>query len=156
MTVEQLACLATDNRWANAHLLQMRQLSLPPELKRDLEAGTLIHLLWGERGWLRFWQVGEFVQKPRSEDYPEKALEEAWREHQERYERFLHGLTQTDLDGLRTRDGTIYTLGELVQRSLNPSTYHRGQIALQMRQLGYPPPFTDYHDFLAQARSQLI
>lgn len=163
MTVEQLGWLATYNRWANTRLLQMAATLTAPELERDLEAsfgslrGTLIHLLWGERGWLRFWQVGEFVPEPRSEDYPDwKALEQAWREHQERYERFLHGLTQTDLDGHRTLDGTIYTLGELVQHSLNHSTYHRGQIALLIRQLGYAPPFTDYHDFLAQARAQPV
>ena len=52
----------------------------------------------------------------------------------------------------RALDAIPYTLGELIQHALNHSTYHRGQAALLLRQLGHVPPFTDYHDFLAEAR----
>ncbi|MGB9416785.1 MAG: DinB family protein [Acidobacteriaceae bacterium] len=45
------------------------------------------------------------------------------------------------------------SLGELIQHAINHSTYHRGQIALLIRQLGYVPASTDYHDFLAEWRA---
>ena len=61
-------------------------------------------------------------------------------------------LAQQELDSSRTLDATTYTLGELIQHALNHSTYHRGQVALLLRQLGHTPPFTDYHDFLAEVR----
>jgi uncharacterized damage-inducible protein DinB len=67
---------------------------------------------------------------------------------------YLCGLTRSQLDAPRTLDATTYTLGELIQHALNHSIYHRGQVALLLRQLGHTPPFTDYHDFLAEARTQ--
>jgi uncharacterized damage-inducible protein DinB len=161
VTVEQLRCLSAYNRWANTRLLQTAATLGTAELERDLGAsfrslqGTLIHLLWGERGWLRFWQIGEFVPKPAPGDYPDLAsLRRAWQDHQEAYECFMRGLTQTDLDAPRTLDATLYTLGELVQHALNHSTYHRGQVALLIRQLGNQPAHTDYHDFLEETRGR--
>src|SRR3954451_6440214 len=40
-----------------------------------------------------------------------------------------------------------------IQHALNHSTYHRGQVAILLRQLGHTPPFSDYHDFLTEART---
>jgi uncharacterized damage-inducible protein DinB len=40
-------------------------------------------------------------------------------------------------------------LGLLLQHLANHSTYHRGQVALMMRQLGAEPLPTDFHVFLA-------
>jgi uncharacterized damage-inducible protein DinB len=161
MTVEQLRWLTGYNRWANTRLLQTAAALSSTERERDMGAsfgsfqGTLIHLLWGERGWLRFWQVGEFLPKPVLGDYPDFAsVRRAWDAHQGAYECFIGGLSQADLDAPRTLDGATYTLGELVQHSLNHSTYHRGQVALLIRQLGHEPPSTDFHDFLAEMRAR--
>jgi uncharacterized damage-inducible protein DinB len=57
------------------------------------------------------------------------------------------------VDARQSLDAAAYTLGELIHHALNHSTYHRGQVALLLRQLGHTPPFTDYHDFLAKSRS---
>jgi uncharacterized damage-inducible protein DinB len=161
MTVEQLRWLAAYNRWANNRLLEASSALTAEERERDLRAsflslqGTLIHILWGERGWLSFWQTGNFVPRPASGDYPDfAALRSAWTQHNEAYATYLYSLTQPELDSPRTLDTTTYTLGELIQHALNHSTYHRGQVALLLRQLGHVPPFTDYHDFLAEARAQ--
>ena len=164
MTPTQLHNLAHYNRWANTRLFEASSALTPKEgnpdeRKRDLRAsfnsleGTLIHILWGERGWLNFWQTGDFVPLPARGDYPDfPALREAWTHHDEAYLTYLRGLTQQELDSSRTLDATTYTLGELIQHALNHSTYHRGQVALLLRQLGHTPPFTDYHDFLAEVR----
>jgi uncharacterized damage-inducible protein DinB len=161
MTPNQLQNQAHYNRWANHRLLKASAALTSEERQRDLHAsfhsleGTLIHILWGERGWFSFWQTGNFVSHPAPGDYPDfAALERAWTTHDEAYVSYLCSLTQSELDAPRTLDAITYTLGELIQHALNHSTYHRGQVALLLRQLGHTPPFTDYHDFLAEARTQ--
>ena len=159
MTPNQLHNLALYNRWANTRLFEASSALTVEEREGDLHAsfvsleGTLIHLLWGERGWLNFWQTGNFAPQPSPGDYPDfPALREAWARHDEAYVTYLRSLAQQELDSPLTLDATTYTLGELVQHALNHSTYHRGQVALLLRQLGHTPPFTDYHDFLAEVR----
>ena len=160
MTVEQLRSLAAYNQWANARLLQAAAALSVEERERDMRAsfgslqGTLIHILWGERGWLHFWQHGTFVPIPAAGEYPDFAsLRGAWTHHDETYASYLNRRMQTDLDAPRTLDANMYTLGELIQHAINHSTYHRGQAALLIRQLGHVPPWTDYHDFLAEWRA---
>jgi uncharacterized damage-inducible protein DinB len=159
MIPNQLQNLAHYNRWANNRLLEASSALTAEERKQDLHAsfnsleGTLIHILWGERGWLSFWQTGNFVPRPGHGEYPDfVCLQSAWARHDEAYVTYLCSLTQPELDAPRTLDATTYTLGELIQHALHHSTYHRGQVALLLRQLGHAPPFTDYHDFLAEVR----
>jgi uncharacterized damage-inducible protein DinB len=161
MTVDQLQTQALYNRWANQRLLESSSALTDQERQRDLRAsfvsleGTLIHILWGERGWLSFWRTGNFVPRPAPGDYANfAALRDAWTHHDEACVTYFCNLTQSDLNAPRTLDATTYTLSELVQHALNHSTYHRGQVALLIRQLGHVPPFTDYHDFLAEARAR--
>lgn len=47
-------------------------------------------------------------------------------------------------------DGQAFAhpLGHLVQHVVNHSTYHRGQAATQLRQLGRTPPSTDFTRYL--------
>ena len=161
MTPQQLQLETRYNRWANHRLLEASAALPAEERERDLRAsfvslqGTLIHILWGERGWLSFFQTGNFVPRPGPGDYPDfPALERAWAAHDQACVTYLCGLTQAELDAPRTLDATTYTLAELIHHALNHSTYHRGQVALLLRQLGHTPPFTDYHDFLAESRTQ--
>ena len=160
MTVAQLYSLALYNRWANTRLLQVAAILTVEERERDLRAsfgslqGTLIHILWGERGWLHFWQAGSFVPVPTSAEYPDFAsLRSAWSHHDEAYAGYLNRLTQAELAAPRILDTETYTLGELIQHAINHSTYHRGQVALLIRQLGHVTASTDYHDFLAEWRA---
>ena len=160
MKTDGLRSQAHYNRWANHRLLEASSTLSAEDRQRDLRAsfnsieGTLIHILWGERGWLSFFRTGNFVPRPAPGDYIDfPALERAWATHDEAYVTWLCSLTQPHLDGSRTLDATTYTLAELIQHALNHSTYHRGQVALLLRQLGHTPPWTDYHDFLAEART---
>jgi uncharacterized damage-inducible protein DinB len=155
VTVEQLRPLVAYNRWANTRLLEAASALSADELERDLGAsfgslkGTLIHILWGERGWLRFWKSGSFLPLSHPGEYPDFAsLRCAWIRHEEAYAAYLQELTQAELDAPRTVDAHIYTLGQLIQHTLNHSTHHRGQVTLLLRQLGHLPPSTDYRDFL--------
>jgi uncharacterized damage-inducible protein DinB len=159
VTVEQLRLLVAYNRWANTRLLQAASALTVEERERDLRAsfgslqGTLVHILWGERGWLHMWEAGTFLPDPAPGDYPDFAtLRSSWTSHEEAFATCLLGLTQSDLDAPRMVDADTYTLGELVQHTLNHSTHHRGQITLLLRQLGHQPPCTDYRDFLTEKR----
>lgn len=159
MTVEQLSLLVAYNRWANTRLLEAAESLSVPELERDLRAsfdslqGTLIHILWGEQGWLHLWREGTFLPDPVPGEYPDLAsLKNVWSQHQEAYAAYLHGLTQAQLDAPRAVGPNTYALGELIQHILNHSTYHRGQVTLLLRQLGHEPPSTDYRRFLTEAR----
>ena len=158
MTVEQLGPLVAYNRWASTRLLEAAATLSVEERERDLRAsfcslqGTLIHILWGERGWLHFWQDGEFLPDPVPGDYSDFAsLRSAWTRHEGAYAAYLLGLTQEDLDAPRAVDDHTHTLGELVQHTLSHSTHHRGQVTLLLRQLGHEPPSTDYRDWLTEA-----
>jgi len=50
--------------------------------------------------------------------------------------------------------GTQISLPHLMQHLANHSTYHRGQVALMMRQLGAKPLATDFHVFLMESRRE--
>jgi uncharacterized damage-inducible protein DinB len=163
VTVDQLRSLAAYNHWANTRLLQAASTLSVEELERDLRAsfgslqGTLIHVLWGERGWLHFWQEGSFLPDPTPGDYPDfESLRSAWTRHEEAYAAYLDGLTQAELDAPRAVDENTYRLGELVQHTLNHSTHHRGQVTVLLRQLGHEPPSTDYRCYLTEARAGAV
>jgi uncharacterized damage-inducible protein DinB len=163
VTVEQLGSLVAYNRWANTRLLQAAEKLSVEERERDLRAsfgslqGTLIHILWGERRWLQIWLDGTFLPEPIPGEYPDFAsLRSAWTYHEAAYAAYLLGLTQAQLDAPRAVKANTYSLGELVQHILNHSTYHRGQIALLLRQLGHEPPSTDYRRFLTEERGGTI
>jgi uncharacterized damage-inducible protein DinB len=52
----------------------------------------------------------------------------------------------TELDG----QPFAHPLGKLMRHVVNHSTYHRGQLATQLRQLGQTPPNTDFTRFLRE------
>jgi uncharacterized damage-inducible protein DinB len=49
---------------------------------------------------------------------------------------------------------TKVSLAHLMLHLANHSTYHRGQIALMMRQLNAEPVATDFHVFLVEGRRE--
>lgn len=66
-------------------------------------------------------------------------------------------VTSESLERMLPFRATQLRLAHLMQHLANHSTYHRGQVALMMRQLGAEPPATDFHVFLAEGpRSQPI
>ena len=132
---------------------------IPDAFSKDLGAsfgsvrGTLLHILWGEWGWLRYWQEGNFIREFPLEDFPTVAsLEASWSELEQARRGFVAGLTDEALLEPRPLDEHTYSLAELIQQTLNHSTYHRGQVAVLLRQLGHAPPATDFRIFLTEAR----
>jgi uncharacterized damage-inducible protein DinB len=70
---------------------------------------------------------------------------------------FVSALADADLDRVisyRTLAGQAFSdpLGDLIRHVVNHSTYHRGQLVAQLRQLGQTPPNTDLIRYLRESR----
>lgn len=97
------------NRWANRRLLFAAMGLGPDDLTRDLKAsfgslkGTLLHILWGERRWIRFWQDGSFIPELTPEDFPDlPAVEADWAALEEEQQSFGEQLTEESLAAVHT------------------------------------------------------
>ena len=160
MTRRELDLYLAYDRWANRRLLQAAGALPADAFSKDLRAsfgsvrGTLLHILWGEWGWLHYWRHGGFIPTFPLEDFSTvAALEAKWSELERAQRAFVAGLTDEALLETRAVDEHTYTLGELIHHVLNHSTYHRGQVVLLLRQLGHTPPATDFRLFLTEAQS---
>ena len=147
------------DQWANRRLLAAAAGGSAIDFTRELGAsfgslrGTLLHILWGERRWLQFWVDGSTVLDAVPSDFPTPdTIGEAWTDVERQRSAFLAELTDARLDAQLTVRGQQFQLRELIQHIVNHSTYHRGQVALLLRQIGSTPPATDYRLFLAESR----
>jgi uncharacterized damage-inducible protein DinB len=146
--------------WADRICLKALEEVNPDDLVRDTGTsfgsllGTLAHILGSQRVWLARFE-GKTVERVQGlADFPDwETLSSAWAETSAELGFFLAALTpeqvSTDLTWTTTA-GVRYTrpFWEPVLHLVNHSTYHRGQVVSQLRQLGYEPPSTDMIYFL--------
>ncbi len=115
---------------------------------------TLAHIVFAEWLWLERWLGESPTARPGWVEQPELAdLRARLAELESRRESFLSTLSDADLQhplAYRAMDGKPFAhpLGHLFQHVVNHSTYHRGQLATQLRQLGLTPPGTDFTKYL--------
>lgn len=148
--------LLSYDEWANARLVEaVRALPDAARRRRDDSAfgslhGTITHLIAAEWVWLERWQ-GRSPTAPPS--WVGDATLDELRARLEAIEiaRAAHvlGLTAEAFArpiAYRLFNGqeSASALPPLVRHVVNHSTYHRGQVAMRLRQLGEPPPATDY------------
>lgn len=157
------------DRWANARVLQAASTLSAEQFTRDLGGSfrsvrdTLLHILGGEWVWLMYWKewspTPAFLSdlKARREAlfnpdaFPSTAaLRQKWVEFEREQAEFVNRLTDESLQQTLPFRATRVRLVRLMQHVANHSTYHRGQVALMMRQLGAQPQATDFHVFLAE------
>jgi len=77
-------------------------------------------------------------------------VQSKWMEIEEEQAEFVNRVTNEDLVKTLPFRGTHIKLTHLMQHLANHSTYHRGQLAMAMRQLGAEPLATDFHVFLVE------
>jgi uncharacterized damage-inducible protein DinB len=156
MILDMIHQLYRYNRWANSRLLEAANTLTLQELKRELGGSfpslhkTLLHLLWVEMMFLRRWRglsTADLAEPPelKTVEKIRSVWEEVWKEQN----RFLEKLGDADLNHvlsyIDTRGRSIaLPLKDTLLQTVNHSTYHRGQLASQLRQLGRVPPATDF------------
>jgi uncharacterized damage-inducible protein DinB len=159
MSVESVRSFFAYGRWANRRLLEAAGELSADELDFDLRGsfasikGTLRHLLWGERSWLRFWREDDFGPDLSPADIPDlPSIVDSWAALEKEQDVFARELSEEKLRSPRRVDDDSYVLEELIQHCSNHSTHHRGQVVLMLRQLGRTPPDTGFRQFLAANR----
>jgi uncharacterized damage-inducible protein DinB len=165
MTTQEAKQLFDFNSWANARMVSAAKALTAEQLEAPLVSSfpslkdTLAHIVGTEWIWLRRWlgdsptSVPGWVAEPRlAELEVQLAAVESERAS------FLARLTEADLDEVisyRALDGLPFSLplGQLIRHVVNHSTYHRGQLATLLRQLGHTPPSTDFTRYLREAKN---
>jgi uncharacterized damage-inducible protein DinB len=144
------------NRWANARTLDAAASLAPEAFVHDLGSSypslrdTLVHIMWAEWIWLQRWQgtSPRIVFDPR--EFPTfNALNARWKELDAEQRAFVDAVrgdalisvvSYTNLQGERWE----YELWRQMYHVVNHSSYHRGQVAAMLRQLGATPVSTDF------------
>ncbi len=155
MDLERLQTLYRYNRWANARILTAAASLSADDLLRDLGGShrsvrdTLVHLMGAEWIWLRRWKGTSPKALLPAADFPMlEHIRARWDEVERELAEFTAALTKESLGRsigyVNSRGETwTYTLWQMMQHVVNHSTYHRGQVATMLRQLGAEAPATD-------------
>ncbi len=164
MKIDELRTLFAYDTWANELLLDAAR-GIPEEsIGRDLGTshqsllGTFVHLVAAEELW-----VSRFKGAPRSKlrGLDEIASLDAvlswWEAVRLERDAFISSLGEDDLERemeITTTAGATYrhSYAEMFRHLANHSTYHRGQAAGILRQLGGKPPSTDLIRFYRESR----
>jgi uncharacterized damage-inducible protein DinB len=171
MTKDDIQLLYEYDRWANNRVLRAASALTPEQFIRDLGGSfrsvrdTLVHIIGGEWIWLEYWKepprssaLVEDLRRRRDglfgpDALPDVAAVQAkWTEIEKAQAEFVNRVTNESLEKMLPFRTTQARLAHLMQHLANHSTYHRGQIALMMRQLDAEPPTTDFHVFLVEGR----
>jgi uncharacterized damage-inducible protein DinB len=169
MNKDDIQLLYKYDRWANNRVLQEVAALSTEQFTRDLGGSfrsvrdTLLHIIAGEWIWLAYWKEpcdsSAFLTDLRkrretlfnAEAYPDVArVQRKWAEVEKEQVEFVKGVTDEALNKVVPFRATQVRLVHLMQHLANHSTYHRGQVALMMRQLGAVPLATDFHVFLIE------
>ena len=169
MTRDDIRLLYEYDRWANRRVLKAASTLSHQQFTRAMSGSfhcvrdTLLHILGGEWIWLAYWRsppdspasLSELRATRDALFSPEAfanidALQSKWIEVELEQSEFVNRVTNKSLAKMLPFRGTRLTLMHLMQHVVNHSTYHRGQVALMMRQLGAEPLATDFHVFLLE------
>jgi uncharacterized damage-inducible protein DinB len=150
----EVARLFDYNRWANARAFEGAAGLSEEELGRSLGGsftsvlGTLTHLVGAEWVWLERWH-GRSPRALPSDFTSVNDLRQRLTAIEEGQKSVLDALTPERLGSKVTYvnfagQTCTYTFGEAMVHLVNHGTYHRGQVATLLRQLGKKPLSTDY------------
>lgn len=165
MDLPQLRSLFAYNQWANQRVfdavtpLSEEQFARPLSSSFSSIRDTLGHIVGAEWVWLRRWNgespssIPDFVTSSTVESLRTK-LSDIERER----DRFLASLAEPELARQLTYtnfagERLSYSLRDLFVHVVNHSTYHRGQIATMLRQVGAKPIGTDYTLFRRESQA---
>ncbi|MGH9399536.1 MAG: DinB family protein [Thermoanaerobaculia bacterium] len=160
LSPEHIARFFAYGRWARSKVLEPVASLTAEEYARPIGGSfgsvqaTLAHLYGADWVWLERWQGRSPRSLPASQEVPTlPALREKWQQVEDGQKAFVARLTSEQLAGPLSYvnfkgDTFTYPLGEVMIHVANHGTYHRGQVATLLRQLGKTPVSTDYLLFL--------
>jgi uncharacterized damage-inducible protein DinB len=152
---DDFASLFAFNRWANARMLDACRKLTPDQYAAEPVPGwpsvrsTVVHIAVVTEGWLRGLAADPDDSIPTEADLP--TVDDAERLLQRAYQRFdalLPTLTPERLATPTTyrRRGRTATLPPwaVLRHVVNHTTYHRGQVASNLKRFGVQQPETDF------------
>ncbi len=159
MTIQEIQKLFAYNAWATNRMFEALARIPETDYKRNLKSshgslhGTATHLVAAEKIWL-----SRLVKKPETALMTEQeapslqVLKKTWEDIAARTARFVSKLDDNSLESSLeyvTTEGQKFTnsLVQILQHVINHSSYHRGQVASMMRQVGAEPVNTDLITF---------
>lgn len=167
MTKDDIRLLFEYDRWANRRVLQAASALSDEQFTRDLGGSfrsvrdTLVHIIGGEWGWLTYWKeasptpalLADLWDRHDALFHPDRfptlaVVQSKWAEVEKERTEFMNCVTDEVLARVLTVRTKPVRLAHLMQHLVNHSTYHRGQVAQMLRQLGAKPIATDFHVFL--------
>jgi uncharacterized damage-inducible protein DinB len=169
LSTDDIHLLYEYDRWANNRVLRAATVLNDEQFTHDLGGAfcsvrdTLVHIIGGEWIWLAYWRESNHYSSLMTDlrtrrdalfnpnAFPNAAaVQLKWAEVERDQVEFMNHVTTESLKKMLPFRTTQVRLAHLMQHLANHSTYHRGQVALMMRQLGAEPPATDFHVFLAE------
>jgi uncharacterized damage-inducible protein DinB len=170
MTRKDIGLLFEYDRWANHRILKLVGALTSEQFTRDLGGSfpsvrdVLLHIVASKWAWLTYWKESSpssriltdlFTRSEtlfRSENFSTLATVQAkWAEVEKEEVEYVDELTDELLDRRFPVGDASISLAHLMQHLSNHSTYHRGQIAMMLRQLGAKAQGTDFAEFLLAA-----
>jgi uncharacterized damage-inducible protein DinB len=159
MTPEEIGLLYDFNAWANHRSMEAASALTPEQFTKPLGSSfssvrdTLAHICGAEWIWLERFQGRSPSSLPDASQFADlPSLRAHWDELETRLLKFVHGLTQQDLDRVleyKTLKFGVYQnpLWQSLQHVVNHGSYHRGQVTTMLRQHGAQPILTDLMHF---------
>lgn len=166
MKARDIRLLYRYNRWADARVLDSVAALTGEQFTEDLSGSfrsvrdTLTHILAAEWIWLRRWRGTSPAALLDPADFPTiAALRARWAEVEAEQTDFVEGVTEGALEEVVAYVNTKgepwrYPLWQMMQHLVNHSSYHRGQVATLLRQLGAKPASTDFLLFFDLEKSE--
>jgi uncharacterized damage-inducible protein DinB len=173
MNKDDIQLLYEYDCWANHRVLQAASTLSAEQFTRDLGGAfhslrdTLVHIVAGEWAWLEYWNEPlpndafhadldkrlAAIFNPNA--FPNvSAVQLKWAQVEKQQIEFVNRTTNESLERMVPFRTSRAKLGHLMQHLANHSTYHRGQVALMMRQLDAEPLSTNLHEFLLEGHRE--
>jgi uncharacterized damage-inducible protein DinB len=151
MTADYIRILLEYNYWARDRALASAEQLSVEQVSRGMGSSfasvldTLVHIYFAEWIWYRRWQGESPSARPgTSQLVSVAALRDAWLPLEHQIRSFVDGLGPAGLSRIidyKTMNGqpAMSPYWQMIVHVVNHGTYHRGQVATLLRQLGAAP-----------------
>jgi uncharacterized damage-inducible protein DinB len=166
MTIDLVRTLYRYSAWATARIFQAATRLSPGELAAPSGASfssvreTLVHIMAAQSIWLSRWKGVSPTALLDAREFPDLAsIRARWDQIEADTQRFVASLTDSDLARVVEYRNTrgerwAYPLWQQVVHQVNHATYHRGEVAAALTQLGQSPGDLDLLIFIDETESR--